>query len=96
MKLNSQELYKYTPSDPIYKKIFKKYVSPIYKKMSQFLRCSYCLKDLSTPYSTFVFLILVGVFNVSHILWGYICKNIQKVTLINDSIGFDVFWFFFL
>lgn len=67
LKLNSQELYKYTPSDPIYKKIFKKYVSPIYKKMSEFLRYSYCLKDLSTPYLTFVFLILVGVFNVSHI-----------------------------
>ena len=29
-------------------------------------------------------------------LWEYICKNIQKVALINDYIDFNVFWFGFL
>jgi len=35
------------------------------KKMSQLLRCNYCLKNFSTPYLIVVFLILVDVFNVS-------------------------------
>jgi len=52
-----------TPSGPIYKKISKFFFDPIYKKMSQLLRYSYCLKDFYTPYLMFVFLISVNIFN---------------------------------
>jgi len=56
-----------TPSGLLYKKIFKKKIDPIYKKMSQLLRCIYCSKDFFNPNLMFVFLIFLNVFNASQI-----------------------------
>jgi len=39
-----------TSSGPYYRKIFNKIFGPIYKKISQLLRYSYCLKDFSIPH----------------------------------------------
>jgi len=50
-----------------YKKMVKQNFIHIYKKKSQFLRCTYYLKDFYISYLIVVFLILVNVFNVSQI-----------------------------
>ena len=45
--------------------LVKIHMGHIYKKMSQLLWCSYCLKDIFTPHLMILFLMLVGIFNVS-------------------------------
>jgi len=41
-------------------------------------------------------LLLVDVFSVLQHSTRYICKNVLKITTINENIDFDVFWFFIL